>query len=537
MYYLFYFQLFVFIRRESLGREEKLWIGEQLVESFIKLHALRAFHGDFGSGKVFLTSQNKVIIGDFAPIKPFGLQSRQQSPIEFYQIWFDEGLDGESVEIGKGCYLAPERLKFNSEVCFESADLFSLGCVLMELFGSSRGFLQFKDTLKLSTATEEEYENLLDNFIDKCKVSYPQIVALIKRLCARDPKKRSLKQADLEMIKSLSDPKIRNWRNSIENYKKSALFFEQKQRIFELPSEIFDYENLLLMILKDKNQILVGLLLKHLLENQKSGFVFDFDVILRALNGNCFAESVLYEHLLSNNTSKCEHFPLIEAFNSGNRDVLFQQISKETDLKEVLFILEARKVPVEKLKGILNKLLQIYRARDIKDIDFEVLLLFEYLKIGAEQEEIENLYKTFKISDRTVPASLSRMAFQLDLEKNKVPLVQSDNKSHNTNGNRSNNQTSKFRPRLKQRLLTKLKIFDEIIGILQSPDKILLICYSETTLFFWDLKGLLRGNRMANDPIASVNPRSEAVIVTLLYGDDPDTIIISFKDGIIGLYK
>lgn len=240
--------------RESLEWEDLVWIAEQLIECFIKLHGLRAFHGDFGSGKVFLTSQNKVTIGDFAPIKPFGLQSKQQNPIEFYQIWFDEGLDGESNEIGKGCYLAPERLKFNPSESFEAADLFSLGCVLMELF-TSRGFLQFKDTLKLSNAKDkEEYDRLLAGHINHGVTCTP-IVDLVKRLCSFNPMERSLTFDDLEMIKSLADPKIRKWRNSINLYKTSESFYSKKFAISQFPKEIHDHESLILLILDRKSVV------------------------------------------------------------------------------------------------------------------------------------------------------------------------------------------------------------------------------------------------------------------------------------------
>jgi hypothetical protein len=524
--------------RESLEWEDKIWIAEQLIESFIKLHALRAFHGDFGSGKVFLTSENRVKIGDFAPIKPFSLQSKQQSPIEFYQIWFDEGLDGEANEIGKGCYLAPERLKFNPIESFEAADLFSLGCVLMELF-SSCTFLQFKDTLKLSNSKDkEEYDEILTGNI--CNIFRVPIDNLIKRLCSFDPMERSLTLKDLEMIKSLADSKLRNWRNSIENYKTSESFYSKKLAISQFPNEIQELESLILLILKEKDEILKGLLFKYLLDHNKS-----------EEQNSLFEEGSL--KVFNINNTSCD-LNLIKALKSGNREVIYQQISMIKDLKDVIFALETMKLPEEKLKGILNKSLQIYRSRDLKDVDFEDLLIFEYLNLKAEanveiDEEISNLYKTFNRNQRDllIPASLSRIAFQLDLKKNKVPIEEAEDdgekdkdkdkdKDKEKKVKRETTSPFKMYPRLKQRLLMKLRINENIIGVLQSPDKNVLICYSQETLIFWDFKALLlRG--LANEPIATVNPRSEAVITSIIYGDDPETILISFKDGIIGLYK
>lgn len=519
--------------------EDKLWIGEQLVESFIKLHELRAFHGDFGSGKVFLTSQNKVIIGDFAPIKPFGLQSKQQSPIEFYQIWFDEGFDGEANEIGKGCYLAPERLKFNAEESFEGADLFSLGTVLAELFGSGvRGFLQFKDTLKLSQAQDlEVYANLLYEYIAQCEV-ITEVVPLIKKLCARDPKQRSLTLEDLELIRSLSDVKIRKWRTCIDNYKQTESFYEKKNLIIsEFPAEVYDNECLLLMILKEKDTILAALLIKYFIENCSEEKYLN--ILIEALKDNHIAQNVIYEHLICNPSVSVsrEQFPLIWAINSGNREIIFQQISKESDLKNVLRVLEGSNLKRDLLKGILNKLFQIYRSRDSKDGDFEGRLLFGYLNIKADEEELENLCTTFKIDlNNKEPAKLSRIAYQLDLERNKVPVQEA--KPQVVEVNKISDVKSDHFPKFKQRLLTKLSgVEEEIIGVIQSPDRNFFICYSRTSLFFWNLKTLMRTNKGNNVPLPSVNPRSESIITSIIFGDDPEILIISFKDGIIGLYK
>lgn len=523
--------------RESLAFEDKLWIGEQLVENFIKLHGLRAFHGDFGSGKVFLTSQNKVMIGDFAPIKPFGLQSKQQSPIEFYQIWFDEGFDGEANEIGKGCYLAPERLKFNVEESFEGADLFSLGCVLAELFGlGARGFLQFKDTLKLSQATET-YSNLLNDYIEQCEV-IAEVVPLIKNLCARDPRERSLTLNDLELFRSLSDEKIRKWRTCINNYKQSESFYRKKKLIIsDFPSEVYDCECLILMILKEKNPILTALLLKYFLENcivEKY-----LNILIEALKDNQIVQNVIYEYLIynSNISVSREQFPLIWAMNSGNREVIFQQISKESDLKSVLRVLEGRSIKRDLLKGILNKLFQIYRSRDYKDVDFEARLLFEYLNIEADEEEVGNLYTTFKIDQNfRDTAKLSRVAYQLDLERNKVPIE--EGKPRIVEVTKTSEVKYDRFSKFKQRLLTKLSgVEEEIIGVIQSPDRNFFICYSKTSLFVWNLKNLMRSAKGNNIPLASVNPRSESIITSIIFGDDPEILIISFKDGIIGLYK
>ena len=79
--------------------------------------------------------------------------------------------------------------------------------------------------------------------------------------------------------------------------------------------------------------------------------------------------------------------------------------------------------------NVLHKLLQIYRKRDVFDHDFEARIFFEYLRIDSDEEEMKLLFKTcwkfnekFTVLDKVCT---NRIAFQLDLEKNKVPIESS----------------------------------------------------------------------------------------------------------------
>lgn len=548
--YLYLYTIhFTWSCRESLSEQEKFWIARQLIEAFLKLHQLRAFHGDFGSGKVFLTSDYKVLIGDFAPIKPFSLQSRTQNPIEFYQIWFDEGLDGEFDEIGRGCYLAPERLKFNSVENFEAADLFSLGCVLVELF-SSRAFLQFKDVLSLGNAKDpEEYDELLSGFIKKANMSNSQILnPLVKRLCAFDPKDRKLTQDDLMEIQSKIDPLMSSWRTLISAYRFSNDYNKKIELIAKFPDQIENFDNLLLLTLKEKDPILSALLVDFILQSAVENRNELVKVFIGNWRNNLFVNNIVKEFLMVKAPNCCtvKEFPLIQAFNSGLRDNFFKELSNSNcNLKEVVELVSIR-LKGEKLMSVLNKLLQIYRKRDVYDYEFESRITFEYLAIDASEEEMKILYKTcWKFHEKYVAIndfSQARIAFQLDLEKNKVP-IESSRKSKQSRSSwlmkRSSSSSSiisRLYPRLKQRALNgPVKWTEAISGILQSPDRTFIIGYTETTLHFWDFKGIIRTGD--GEPLASVNPRADAVIYSVIFGREPDSLIISFKDGIIGLYK
>lgn len=521
-------------------------MGRQLIDNFIKLHTLRAFHGDFGSGKVFLTSQNKVIIGDFAPIKPFGLQSRSQSPLEFYQIWFDEGLDGEPGEIGRGCYLAPERLKFNSVESLEAADLFSLGCVLAELFGT-RAFLQFKDVLKLTSCNDNTiYDSLIDNSISKCGVVVAEIVPLIKRLCAMNPEDRKLSTSDLMTIESLIDPEISKWRTALNNYRTAKMFEEKRAKILEFPETISDFEGLLLLTLKEKDPILASHLVNYLLNGHYNVTAAVVSVLMQEFKNEDLVKNVICSNLMRKQELQAPKaiFPLIAALSEGNRESIMQQISKEDDLKGILSILEHRYLEKEKLMSIYNKLLQIYRARDAYDADFESQLAFEYLKIPAGQEDLNVLFNTFKLSgcflkeEAKEPASLMRIAFQLDLEKNNVPIEKQTDFTIPISKQQHMNNSCSY-PRMKQRLMAgpiPLSFDEDILGIVQSPDKKLIVFYSASSFEFWNLKSLMKGSEQTIS-LARVNPRANAICTSVIFGNDSESMFVAFKDGIIGRYQ
>lgn len=482
---------------------------------------------------MFLTSNYKVLIGDFAPIKPFCLQSKNQSPIEFYQIWFDEGLDGETDEIGRGCYLAPERLKFNSVENFEASDLFSLGCALVEIFGS-RAFLQFKDLLALGNVkSSEEYEALLQKLILKAGLDDLDVLTIIKRLCARDPLERKLLESDLELIQSKIDSEISNWRQLLDSYRISDNFKVKKEIISKFPSTISrDLDSFLLLCLKEKDPILAVLLVNFILKTVK-------DVGLRNellktfktnFSGFKFVENCIEESQIVDNFNE---YPLIQAFNSVGE--------YKSELKEIVE-LASRRLSVEKLMSVLNKLLQIYRKREVFDSEFEARIAFEYLRIEAQEEDLELLFKVCrKFHEKYAENekfSSSRIAFKLDLGKNKVP-IESNKKSSNWFMKRSDIHDRSppcVYPKLKQRLLNEpIKWTERIIGILQSPDKSFIIGYTETTLHFWDMKKIIRSKE--GEPSTSVNPRADAVITYVIFGKESDSLIISFQDGIIGLYK
>ena len=123
--------------RPFLENIEKKWIAFQLLCAVRDCHARGIFHGDIKSENVLVTSWGWVFLTDFASaFKPVYLP--EDNPAEF-SFYYD-------TSARRTCYLAPERLLAAGEnprkenVVEWNMDIFSLGCVLAELFTETPTF-------------------------------------------------------------------------------------------------------------------------------------------------------------------------------------------------------------------------------------------------------------------------------------------------------------------------------------------------------------------------------------------------------------
>ncbi|KAF6034485.1 PIK3R4 [Bugula neritina] len=127
---------------------EKKWIAFQLLSALSQCHSQNICHGDIKSENVLITSWNWVLLTDFAHFKPAHLPENNPSD---YNYFFDTSRR-------RTCYIAPERFQLSlsrgSEVnLFEpltggdgsaahslthAMDIFSVGCVLIELFSEGK---------------------------------------------------------------------------------------------------------------------------------------------------------------------------------------------------------------------------------------------------------------------------------------------------------------------------------------------------------------------------------------------------------------
>ncbi|CAL9043768.1 unnamed protein product [Musa banksii] len=118
--------------RPFLSLIEKKWLAFQLLCAVEQGHNKGVCHGDIKCENVLVTSWNWLYLADFASFKPTYIPDDDPSDFSFF---FDTG--GR-----RRCYLAPERFYDHgseSQVAADaplkpSMDIFSLGCVIAELF-------------------------------------------------------------------------------------------------------------------------------------------------------------------------------------------------------------------------------------------------------------------------------------------------------------------------------------------------------------------------------------------------------------------
>ncbi|KAI7755186.1 hypothetical protein M8C21_008735 [Ambrosia artemisiifolia] len=118
--------------RPFLSLVEKKWLAFQLLYAVKQSHDNGVCHGDIKCENVLVTSWNWLYLADFASFKPTYIPHDDPSDFSFF---FDTG--GM-----RRCYLAPERLyEHGGEIQVSqdaplrpSMDIFSVGCVIAELF-------------------------------------------------------------------------------------------------------------------------------------------------------------------------------------------------------------------------------------------------------------------------------------------------------------------------------------------------------------------------------------------------------------------
>lgn len=181
--------------RPFLESIEKKWIAFQLICAVRDCHARGVYHGDIKSENVLVTSWGWVFLTDFASVfKPVYLPEDNPADFSFYY----------DTSARRTCYLAPERFLAAGEKPSGNAvqwnmDIFSLGCVIAELFTETPTF-----TLsQLFRFRKGEYDPAL--FLLN-KVDDDHVRALISSMIRLDPEQRWHAQDYLDEYKGTAFP-------------------------------------------------------------------------------------------------------------------------------------------------------------------------------------------------------------------------------------------------------------------------------------------------------------------------------------------
>jgi phosphoinositide-3-kinase regulatory subunit 4 len=166
--------------RPFLETIEKKWMAFQLLCAVKDCHTRNVFHGDIKSENVLVTSWGWVYLTDFASqFKPVYLP--EDNPADFTYFYDASGR--------RACYVAPERFLAAGELPRESntvqwnMDIFSLGCVIAELFTESPTF----NLPQLYNYRKGEYDPVASQLN---KLDDEHIRSLITSMIRLDPSER-----------------------------------------------------------------------------------------------------------------------------------------------------------------------------------------------------------------------------------------------------------------------------------------------------------------------------------------------------------
>lgn len=179
--------------RPFLKGIEKKWIVFQMLKSLESCHKNGVVHGDLKTENILVTSWNWTLLSDFASFKPVFLPIDNPGIFSFY---FDTSQR-------RSCYLAPERFigKEENVVLEENLDskmdIFSLGCVIAELFHEGSPTLTLSQMFKYKNGEFKPNLSGIKNTTTR---------EMVSNMLSLDPKDRSSASEYLERYKKILFP-------------------------------------------------------------------------------------------------------------------------------------------------------------------------------------------------------------------------------------------------------------------------------------------------------------------------------------------
>ncbi|KAI9029972.1 hypothetical protein CLU79DRAFT_733513 [Phycomyces nitens] len=192
--------------RPFLTLIEKKWIAYQILKGISEAHKKNVYHGDIKTENVLVTSWNWAYIVDFASFKPTYLP--EDNPADF-SFFFD-------MSSRRSCYIAPERFykagtaidQKMKNVDFEDnvseltpeMDIFSVGCVIAELFLEGTSIFSLSQLFKYRSGEYKPDSNLN-------KIEDKHIRDMVRHMIQIDPKKRYSAKTYLQKWRGKAFPK------------------------------------------------------------------------------------------------------------------------------------------------------------------------------------------------------------------------------------------------------------------------------------------------------------------------------------------
>lgn len=257
--------------RPFLEPIEKLFITFQILKIVNEIHLLNIQHGDIRLENFLVTSWNWILLTDFASLtKPTYIPEDNPNQYSFY---FDSS--GRRL-----CYIAPERfynsqdhpkhvLSFNDDGLVslknsvtDSMDLFSMGCVIAELYNDGEPTFTLSQLFKFM---KNDYKP------DLSGIQNSHIIEIIGKLIKLDPNERSSARELLDEYRDICFPE----------------FFYTF--LYDFMESLNNQENFMPVTVDDNLSI----------SDLKINYIFDnFDVISKQLNFDYPNESLISDDIL-----------------------------------------------------------------------------------------------------------------------------------------------------------------------------------------------------------------------------------------------
>lgn len=227
--------------RPFLAPIEKLWIAYQLLRSIQSIHKQSICHGDIKSENILVTSFLWIALADFAPFKPVYLPENNPSDFSYF---FDTSrrhscnmAPERFFELGADCTPSTENkinMQGNSEAnqITPQMDLFSVGCVLAELFAEESANNSLFDLGQILMYKKQQYSPTA--MIEE-NISDVRIQRLILNLIDLDPTKRNSAAYHIDQLQPSLFP---SYFSTLYKYTEKLIPLTPDAKIFDISREL-----------------------------------------------------------------------------------------------------------------------------------------------------------------------------------------------------------------------------------------------------------------------------------------------------------